>query len=115
MSNIEANKDSAPELGLVPGSAVNDDDRMNLWQMHQAVMGGGVASVNEDEAQRLEKLGLVKLGPADDADDVPGEAEPTYSFTLTKAGEDAAKAYRASWKNSRAVPMPTENQKPDNT
>jgi hypothetical protein len=78
---------------------MTDDELSNLWTMYHTVMGGGVAPVNEDEAKRLETLGMVKLFPANEEDAVAGEIDPEYTFMLTKAGEDAARAYRASWQN----------------
>lgn len=76
---------------------LTEDDRCNLLAMFNTVMGGGVAPVDEDEAKRLESLGLVKLGPATAEDIVPGETLPDYTFTLTEQGESLAREYRASW------------------
>ena len=98
-----ATPDSRTDKGVGCGELVlpplNDDDLSNLWTMYQTVMGGGVAPVNDDEAKRLEALGMVKLFPASEEDAVAGEIEPEYTFTLTKAGGEAARAYRASWQN----------------
>lgn len=74
---------------------LSEEDLDNLWAMQQTVVGGGVAPVSEEDAKRLARLGLVKLGPAREEDLVPGEIEPEYTFSLTQAGEEAVRDYRA--------------------
>lgn len=82
--------------GPVTPSPVTEDDRTNLRILYDTVLGGGVAGVSKDDAQRLESLGLVKLQPPDQSDRDEGEPEPDYSFTLTEEGESLAQAMRAA-------------------